>query len=93
MYFIEKWHSRGTRCGTRFLGDREKISTLFHFVTSYIETQVSRQKITASDSQISGAVFFYAYAHFLANLHPVENVMLPRREPTKGFFLKMLFPI
>ncbi len=26
----------------RYLGDQEKISTIFHFVTSYIETQVSR---------------------------------------------------
>lgn len=74
-------------------GSPRKNINIISFVTSYIETQVSRQKITASDSQISGAVFFYAYAHFLANLHPVENVMLPRREPTKGFFLKMLFPI
>ena len=85
MYFTEKWHS--------LFGRPRKNINIISFVTSYIETQVSRQKITASDSQISGAVFFYAYAHFLANLHPVENVMLPRREPTKGFFLKMLFPI
>ncbi len=30
--------------GTRYLGEQEIISTLFHFVTSYIETQVSSQK-------------------------------------------------
>ena len=38
-------------------------------------------------------LFIYAYVHFLANLHPVENAMLPRREPIRGFFLKMAFPI
>lgn len=30
LYFIEKWYSRGTRYGTRYSGDQEKISTLFH---------------------------------------------------------------
>ncbi len=50
-------------------------------------------KDTASDSIKHPVLFFYAYEHFRANLHPVENVMLPRREPIKGFFLKMPFPI
>ena len=60
---------------------------------STLTAPVWQARITASDSIKHPVLFFYAYAHFRANLHPVENVMLPRREPIKGFFLKMPFPI
>ena len=58
IYFIENWCPCGARYGARFLEPKKTIITIFH-LRQVIESPGWQLKIqnTASDSQMSGAVF------------------------------------